>query len=56
VKLSKLRRISSVRFYRTEFQDELNMMHLGDEDDEFCSVDRFGSIEPCLKILILIIN
>jgi hypothetical protein len=19
------------------------MMHLGDEDDEFCSVDRFGS-------------
>jgi hypothetical protein len=27
-------------------QNELNMMHSGDEDDELCSVDRFGSIQP----------
>ncbi len=27
-------------------QNELNMMHSGDEDIELCSVDSFGSIEP----------
>ena len=36
---------SSVRFDRTELQNELNMMHSSDEDIELCSVDRFGSIE-----------
>jgi hypothetical protein len=33
---------SSVRFDRTELQNELNMMHSSDEDIELCSVDRFG--------------
>ena len=37
---------SSVRFDRTELQNELNMMHSSDEDIELCSVDQFGSIEP----------
>ncbi len=37
---------SSVRFDRTELQNELNMMYSSDEDIELCSVDRFGSIEP----------
>ncbi len=37
---------NSVRFDRTELQNELNMMHSSDEDIELCSVDRFGSIEP----------
>ena len=31
---------SSVRFDRTELQNELNMMHSSDEDIELCSVDR----------------
>ena len=30
--------------HRTELQNELNMMHSGDEDTELCSVDRFGSV------------
>ncbi len=29
-----------------ELQNEPNMMHSGDEDDEFCSVDQFDSMEP----------
>ena len=32
-----------IRFDRTELQNELNMMHSGDENDELRSVDRFGS-------------
>ena len=36
----------SYYFDRTEFQNELIMMHSSDEDIELCSVDRFGSIEP----------
>ncbi len=27
------------------------MMHLGDKDDEFCSVDRFDSIEPKIELI-----
>jgi len=34
-----------MRFDRTELQNELNMMHSSDEDIEYCSVYRFGSIE-----------
>jgi hypothetical protein len=36
---------SSVRFNRNKLQYELNMMHLGDEDDEFFSNDRFDRTE-----------
>jgi len=31
-------KLSDFVFDRTEFQNELNMMHSGDEDDELCSV------------------
>ncbi len=38
--------VSIIRFDRTELKNELNILNLGDKDVEFCSVDRFGSIEP----------
>ena len=34
-------RFGSVRFDRTELQNELYMLYSGYEDDEFFSVDRF---------------
>ena len=48
----KLRRTALEFFYyfcvflSFVLQNELNMMNSGDEDDEFCSVNRLGSIDP----------